>query len=136
MEGITSLRAVSSSQGDWDNSSVTSGFRPVGKERVRGDEIDIPQVGFKGKEEYEALACAEDDQECEQKEVELNRYYVKMCSNRDAQKYVQKSHGTHVLSSNFNNKRILTLLAIHYQMQWLEIILMNTSYQPNSVCSM
>ncbi len=102
VEGVSSLRAAPAPQGDWDNSSVTSGFRPVGKERVRGDEIEI-QGGFKGKEEYEASACAEDDQECERKEVELNRYYVKMCSNRDAQKYVQTMHGMHVPSSYSNN---------------------------------
>ncbi len=101
MEGSTSaLRAAPVPQGvDWDTSTVTSGFRSMGKERVRGDEIEIQGGGYKGKEESETLTGAEDDQECERKEIELNRYYVKMCSNRDAQRYTHRQNNIYMACS-------------------------------------
>ncbi len=109
VEGITSsLRATSLPQnncGDWDTSTVTSWFRPMGKERARGDEFEIQGGGYKGKEGSDILGDAEDDQECERKEIELNRYYVKMCSNRDAQRYNKprhKQHASHVMFSIFH----------------------------------
>ncbi len=101
MEGSTSaIRATPVPQGgDWDNSTITSGFRPMGKERVRGDEIEIQGGGYKGKEESETLTGAEDDQECERKEIESKRYYVKMCSNRDAQRYKHRHNNIYGMFS-------------------------------------